>query len=190
MKPCFDRVPTSAPFLMSGLRHADVVLRHRAHERRLAAERLDRLHVGAVRQEQPDELHVPGLGGGHQRGFADGAGQVRVGAGLQQCVRERRAAVQRRLHERGDALVRRRVHVRAGLQQQRRGLAVVPVGGPVQRRGPIALGLVHVGALLEQDPHGGGILLLDRVRQPGVAVGRGEAGKREQRDPAELFQWR
>src|SRR6266851_3779641 len=68
-------------------------------------------------------------------------------------------------------MIVRRVHVCAGANQQVRGLDIVPMGRPMQRRHTIALRGIHVSALLQEGTHGPCVLSLDCFYEPDVGVG-------------------
>src|SRR6202030_180565 len=76
--------------------------------------------------------------------------------------------------QRRDVVLVLDVDVGARLEQQLDGFHVVPMGRPMQRRGPVGLRRVHVGVLFEQSANRRFVLLFGRVRQQVPATaGRG-----------------
>ena len=70
----------------------------------------------------------------------------------------RGAAVQTCQRQRSDAIVIGGVYVRTGGEQEVGGFQIVPMGGPMERGGSVALGGVDVGVLLEEGRDGFGVL--------------------------------
>ena len=132
--------------LEQGLHGVEPALRGGEHERRLAVGHVGGVDVGAPGEDEPDGVGAAGSGGEHQRRRAVGVGHDDVGpassSSLTLAASPARAAIISGVRPpRRDG----RVHVGAGAEQQPHQLGLAVVGGPVQGRAAVALGLVHVG---------------------------------------------
>ena len=158
-----------------------VTLRHRPHQRGLAARPLGRVHVGPGGDEGPHAVRGAGPGRGHDRRLALRQRRVRVRAGREEPLDHRRAAVLGREPEGGRAELVGGVDGGPLREQQPRDGQIVAERGPVQGGGAVRLTLADVGASLQQTldragvrgPRGG------NQREP-VGVGAGRGGGRDE----------
>ena len=167
----------------------DVVMGRREppHQRGAPGLGGDRVHVGAVVEERPDDRGVTGARGGHQGRQPARPGRAGVGAALQQPLDHRGAGVLGRPLQRRHPVVVGRVGVRSRLQEPLGEGEVVPVRGPDQGRGAVGAARVHVSALGEPRLDRARILRRHRVDQTQVlprGVGRraGDNGQGHQAD--------
>ena len=147
-----DRAATAAPWASSTSTTPGCRWRDRPHQRRLAA-RPRRIDVRAGVEQQTRDVRRPHPRRRHQRRLARQQRRVGVGPRLDQPRDHGRPAVLGRRPQRRHPEVVGRVRVGAGVEQQARGVHLVPVRGPVQRRRPVALTGGDVGPPLDQRPH-------------------------------------
>ncbi len=107
------RALTWAPAAIKRLNDGGVVLDRRQHQRRLSAEFLRGIHVGAGLDEKLHGLEVSGPRRQHQRRFALAVGRVGGRPGPEQGVHDRRAADRGGLMERRHAIAARDARLRA-----------------------------------------------------------------------------
>ena len=158
----------------------NVVLRGGPHQGRLAAPGVYRVDVRPVRQQRPDRGNAAGARAGQDRRLSDRR-QKRVRTRVQQLGNHGGAGVGAGERERGGSVPVDGVGIRAGGEQQLGQRSVVPVGGPVQRRGAVHLRGVDVYAVLLQQARDRGAVTLPRqLRQPGLGFVGLEPGAREQ----------
>jgi len=149
----------------------------------LALHVLDRIHVGAVRDEELHRVGVAGLRRQHQRRRAVGRCGLRVSAPVQQRVDHRRFAVLARDEERRiTADAGGRADVRAAVEQELRELDVVLLDRPVQRRHAVGLRRVHVVAFLEERADGVAVAA-HRGLDDGRPTAGGRSGLKKRRKP-------
>ena len=165
-------------------RHRDVglVRRQLAHdvgaavrggegERRLAFHVLLCVHVRALREQHLHGVVAAGRGGEHERRRAVRGRGVRIGAAVAARNQQRRVA----------ADAGRRADVRAGVEEHFRELDVAFLRGPVQRRHPVGLRRVDVGAVLQQRANRVAVAVHRRVDDGGAADRRIRDDHRGQR---------
>ena len=138
---------------------------HGPHQRGVAGRNRGGIDVGAVRQQQPDDLRVAGLDRRHQRRQPARLRRVRVGAGVEQAFDHARAGVLAGPRERRHAVVVGGVDVRARPEQEVDRLAVVPVRGVDQRRHAVRPCSIGVDARVEQRPDRRPVLIRGGVRR-------------------------
>ena len=152
----------------------DVTLGGGPHEGRLAVPGFLRVGVGPRVGQYLHRLGLPGPRGQHQWRFAGVDGLlrvVRIDAGGQQQGQDPGVAGAGREGQRRDAVVVRRVNVGSRADQRRRSLRVVPVGGPVDGPGAVALRGVDIGIPGEQRPDRRGVAALHGVGERGFRFG-------------------
>ena len=140
------------------LRRGQVVLCRRPHQRRLPAPPFRAVRVRAAVEQQPHGVRAAGPGHGQQGGLALRGRRVGVGAGVQQQLDERGAAVLGGQGQRRRVEAVGRLGAGAGRDQRPARFDVVAERGPVQRRRAVAVGRVDVDAVRDQ-----------RAGAPGVA---------------------
>ena len=120
------------------------------HERSRSAQGLLGVHVRTAVDQNLDRVYVPSSGRGHQRSPAQGKLFIGIGAGLDQRGEDGCIAVNPgKPHRRGPVVIGG-LRIGARRQQQVHHFFVGTVHSPVERRGAIALGSIHVGMLLHQ----------------------------------------
>ena len=144
-------------------------LGRRPHQRSLPPRRLPRVDVVGTGVEQgAHRVRVPGARAGHEDGLAHRGRSVGVGAGRQQPLDDRRAAVDAGERQRRDAVGVGRAGPRARVEQYVHDGDVIPPDRPVQHRRAVALGGVHVGAQLDEGAHRGVVAASHRLLELGV----------------------
>ena len=146
-------------------------------QRGLAAPAFPGAEVGAARQQQPQHVDVAGARRRHQHRLALRQGRVRVGAGGEERLDDRRAPAAGGEDEGRYAVAVGGFGVRSRPEQKLRRLDVAPVRRPVQRRRAVGLGGVDVGLALQQGADGVGVRRLRGVDQRQVPA---RGGRRRQ----------
>ncbi len=142
------------PTLEQHLHRVDAVVVGREHERRLAARVLFGVRIGTGIEQHLDRVGLAGRGGEHQRGRPVGRRDLRIRAGFDERVEQRRAAVLARQNERRVAAQPGRgLHVGAGVEQHLGELGVALTRRPMQRRHAVAFSGVDVHALFQERAH-------------------------------------
>ena len=181
-------VPDARPRLDAGApvdkesHDVGVALRHGPHQRRLSVSELGGVDVRAARDERSHDGHMTGARGNHERRLARGGPHVRIGAALQKAVDDRLIPVLAGQGQRRHAVVVAGSGAGPRAQEFFDQRFVVLVHRPVQRRGAVGLRRVDVHARPQQRRNLAPVLLFGRICQPMVAVGRRDAGEREEAD--------
>jgi hypothetical protein len=149
-----------------------MALGRRPHERRLPAPVLARIEGRSMREEHSGCLHAARSCDRHERGLAFAGRRVGVGAGGEQALDRRGAAVLAREVERRHAVAVRRRDVGAGPDQPIGQVQIVAPHGPVESRRPIRLRRVDAGVLAQQRQGLCPIARLDGFDEPAVGSHR------------------
>ena len=153
------------PGIDERLRNFCVTLRRRPHQRRLPAPVVFTVNTSTAGEQRLHRVERARPRGRHQRGFPARKCGVRIRAGCQEPFDQRGVSIRAGQRERRDAIPVRRFHIGARAHQQVRGLQIVLIRRPVQRRHPISLGCVHVDMLMQERADPRSIHLFRRIRQ-------------------------
>jgi hypothetical protein len=157
--------------------HLRMIVRRCPHQRRLAAERFDRIHGGAPGDEQLRHFRGADGGGEHERGLPVLVGRVRIGPGIEQGARELHIPQLRRFADRGSAEVIRDVGFGACLQQCMHELMIDVVGRPEQRGAAVGVCRIHVDVGRgDRREHRFPFARADEIRERFLAEGRCRKG--------------
>ncbi len=135
------------------LHDVGMLLRHRPHQRRLAARRV-RIHVRVLVEQLFNDVRIARASGHHHRRLAFQERGVRVRPGCEQPPHHGRASVLAGRPQRRDAKIVRRVHLGAGAKQQVGAFEVILVARPVKGRCAVGFGCVDVRFLLQKSTEG------------------------------------
>jgi len=148
--------------------HRRPVRCRRVHQRRLAANTVFRVHVGAVLDQHAHRVHFTRGRRHHQGRRAVWRAGLHIAAGLDEgldhlAVSLLAGEIERCIRPQP----RRRPNIRAGEDQHLRELEIAIHRRPVQRRHAVALRRIDVGALLQQCLDGDRIARLCSIRNAG-----------------------
>ena len=125
----------------------------------------------SAHEQRFHRVNTPRSGRHHEHGLAAGHRRIGVGAGIEQQLDDGGVAVRACERERRHAIAIRGVDARARFQQQRRGLGIFVIRGPMQCRRPVHLCRIDVDPALEQRADDGLVAVLGGIGK-GRALGR------------------
>ncbi len=149
-------------------RHAGMAFRGRPHQRRLTAPIVFAVDVGTAGEQCFHRGQGTDARGGHQGRLSARQSRVRVRAGLEEQLDNRRVAVRAGQRQRRHAIPVRRFHVRTGTHQQLRRLQIVLIRRPVEGRHSVDLRSVHIDVLVQERADLCAVHLFSGVRQERV----------------------
>ena len=136
------------------------------------------IHIGA-REQFPDDFYMTALGGGDQGGAAKAIGQPGIRLGLNRQFQDLQQALCPGIQEWIVQAVIADVDVGARLNERPHRVDPVAVGGCHDRRAPLGIAPIDLGAFLEQFLDGGriaGLGCADELGRQDLDVGRRHGG--------------
>ena len=153
------------------LHHFGVALSGRPHQRGLLLIGVGGVGVRADLEQQLHRVERAGASRGHQRRFGADRRGLRVGAGANQRLNDRRGPGAARLKQRRDAVAIGDAHLGPGRDQRPRHVEVRVIGRPEQCRRTVGGLLVDVHALGDLRAHAGKVAVPGGDDQRAVACG-------------------
>ena len=130
-----------------------MALRGGPHQSRLVVRGLLRIHAGALHQQSPYRFGIATPRARHEHRFAVEHCGVGVGAGTQEPIHHRGAAVDARQVKRRRAVIVGHAGAGSSAEQDVCDGEIVHTCSPMQRGGAVALRRVDIDALTQQGAH-------------------------------------